>query len=207
MNRVFLPVVDNGMRLVHSAFAVCLLQAFHRRPVAIETLSYPYPLGAMDIISNHFLKTDCERMLIIDGDMVFTRADVDNILSHNVDMVGAIYAKKLVGLQLVMSCETDNPWKPDPSADGVDPLIEVEWVGRGFLNIHRRVFETIAKDAPEYELAGEKLVSLWGSMPGGHSEDRFLCERWRGMGGKVYVDQRVTLGHEGQVIFPIKGTY
>jgi len=193
--KIYLPIVDNGMQLVRSSYTLCLLNAMHRRPIAVEKISYPYPLGAMDIITNHFLKTDCERMLIIDGDMIFGRHDVDMILEHDADIVGAVYAKKVVGCELVMSALSDE-WD-----NGENPLMEVEWVGRGFINIHRRVFEAM-HPCETYQLGGETLNAYWESMPGGHSEDRGLESLDSGNAGLLMDDVRFV--HATELAYPLQ---
>lgn len=53
---------------------------------------------------------------------------------------------------------------------------------------------------------GKPIVEFWKTMPGGHSEDFDFCDRWRALGGKILVDQRITAQHEGSVVYPISGT-
>lgn len=203
---IFLPIINNGMGLVRANYAALLMDAMNGRRIHWTSIGYPYPDGAMNMATAEFLKSPCERMLIIDGDMVFKRRDVDLLLSHEIPICGAVYTKKALGMHLCLSTVEERPFADDAWKEGVAPLVEVEWVGRGFLSIHRSVFEAMW-DAPEYQAEGKTQKAYWKLMPGGHSEDRFLCEKWRSLGGKVFVDQRITLGHEGTACFPIPGTY
>jgi len=82
--------------------------------------------------------------------------------------------------------------------------------------IHREVFERMDEEglAPEYQDDKTKRVErdFWrvGVRPtlDGHprylSEDWYFCQNWLDIGGKVFIDTRVQLGHIGAVAFPLQ---
>lgn len=164
----------------------------------------------MNIIGNAFIKTDAEEMFLTDQDIVFKPQDVTWLFSHDAPFVGGIVPKRTLGLELAIF-----PYEPladDPHAEGVNPLVDAS-CGRGFVRIHRSVFESLKDHVPTYQDDqevngnGELRYEFFRSMPGGHSEDFSFCELYRKHGGKTYIDQRIVLGHEGSVIYPIQGTY
>lgn len=188
---------------------MALSDALKDREIVMQGLGYPYPDGAMNIATSDFLSTQCDRMLVIDTDIIFKPSDVKMLLSHDVPFVAGVYPKKKPGLELV--CEPlngENPFAKNPFAEGVEPLIEVKRVARGFMSVHRSVFEKLNRLTLSYvDPAGKTQKLFWKCLSGGHSEDYRFCDQMRSVGIKVLVDQRVCVQHEGSIIFPIKGTY
>ncbi len=202
---IFLPLIDNGMGLCRMDYTGSLLNAMSGRDFEWTRVGYPYPEGARNIATHEFLESKCDRMLMIDGDMVFTREHVNMILSHDVPIVGGVYCKKKLGLHLVL--DSDSVFSKTPMAANVNPLVEVNWTGTGFMMIHRSVFEKMKPNAPECEMEGMRMNAFWRNELGGHGEDVNFCNAWRALGGKVFVDQRCTLQHEGHAVYPIPGTF
>ena len=197
--KLFFPIVDNGLGLSRtswgvSMFALGISSALDNCEITVESLSYPYPDGAMSIVTKLFMESDAERMITIDTDLIFTPRDVSMLLSHDVPFVAGIYPKKVRQLEFPIEPLDPNTtpselFAPDPFAPGVEPLVEVKSTARGFTNIHRSVFETCG--------------SQWKNMPDGSSEDFELCQRMRAAGIKVLIDQRILLRHEGSAVYPL----
>lgn len=212
MDSIFLPIIDNGGGNSRTAwglsmFALGLSNVLDGRKVIAEGISYPYPDGACNLASGMFLDSKCDRMVIIDTDEVFKPQDVELLLSHDVQFVSGLYPKKKPGLEFpVVPLESDlNPF----ADDGRPYPREVARCARGFLNVHRSVFEAMIPHVPKYhcdETNSERYL-FWKGLPGGHSEDFAFCDLWRSLGGKVLVDPRITVKHEGSCSYPIPGTY
>lgn len=214
MKKLFLPIIDNGIGLSRTNWAIAMFalgisSVLKQWEIVATSISYPYPDGAMNIATHDFLESDCDRMLVIDTDIIFTPKQVEWILSHDAGFVAGIYPKKKEGLELCCApLNGQNPFAPDPLAEGVRPLVEVARVGKGFINVHRDVFEALKSETTEFDGEGNrKMREYWRTLRGGHSEDFDFCDRIRAHGFKVYVDQRCTLRHEGSAIYPIKGTW
>lgn len=213
MAKLFFPVIDNGGGISQTAWGMSMfalgLSGFMRgHEVVAQGLSYPYPDGALNVATADFLETDCDRMVIIDTDESFEPRHVQMLLSHDVPFVAGLYCKKQPGFTLVFEpIGETNPFSSDPNEG--DPLVEVARVARGFLSVHRSVFELIAPSVPEYLDAqtGRMQRQFWRTLPGGHSEDFEFCDRYRSLGGRVLVDKRVVVYHHGNIRFPIPGTY
>jgi hypothetical protein len=173
-------------------------------------ISFSSPDGAMNIATDDFMQSDCERMVIIDTDIIFSPADVAMLLSHNEDFVSGLYPQKRPGLYWpVELLGEQEAFAKNPFAEGVNPLVKVKRAPKGFVNIHRRVFGKVATVSETYwnPQTQRNQPVYWKTLPGGHSEDFQLCDTWRGLGGDVFVDQRILLKHEGNIIYPIEGTY
>ena len=203
------------MGLCRAKWATSLLGAalngcFSGREVTYLQLSYPYPEGACNIIANAFLNSSAHEMFLMDIDIVFTPQDVNWLFEHDAPYVGGVVPKRCLGLHIAVF--NHEPFAEDPHAEGVNPLVDAS-CGRGFVRIHRSVFESLKDKVPTYIAdqetngMGEKRYEFFRSKPGGHSEDFSFCELYRSHGGKTYVDQRVVLKHEGAIVYPVKGTY
>jgi hypothetical protein len=204
---LFCPILDNGMGLVTAGFAMSFAIGLNGRRFKGARISFPNPDGAMNMATEMFLESDCERMFIADGDLIFTKRDVDFLLSHDVPLVFGCYPKRILQWTLCGSVlEGTNPFVPDPMAEGVNPLVAVDWMGKGFMSVHRDVFATLEPATPVYDSldTGNPIHEFWKSLPGGHSEDKQFCRAYRASGGAVYADQRIILQeHQGQFSFPV----
>lgn len=209
---LYVPVIDNGGGLSRTSWAMsmmgfCLSEAVRDRKIVFNSISYPYPDGACNIATADFLDSGCDRMLIIDTDEAFEPRHTNMLLSHDVPFVAGMYCKKKPGFELVVDLLPDTKFPSDPNVG--DPLFEVARVARGFLSVHRSVFKKMADTVPSYTdpETGREQKLFWQCLPGGHSEDFAFCDKWRSLGGKVMVDRRIVVWHDGNARYPIPGTY
>ena len=208
---LMIPVIDNGLGLSRSSWALSLAAAClgHLRnfDVTLTSISYPYCDGALNIATQDFLESDCDEMLVIDTDVIFTNQHLEWLFSHDAPLVYGLYPKKKLGLEFpCVPLESD----PQPFAeDGRGPLREVARVARGFMRVHRSVFEGLKPHVKKIVCAetGRDQWVFWKPLDGGHSEDFAFCDLYRSHGGKVLVDSRICAQHEGSAVYPIKGTY
>jgi|694.fasta_scaffold86412_3 hypothetical protein len=111
----------------------------------------------------NFLQTDAEYLLFIDADIFFSGKDVLKILSHEKDIVCALYPKKMVEWDLVKKAVLDGEKNlqdfsaeyvvnliDEPSNIDLTGLAEIKHGGTGFMCIRRNVFETLADKVPSY---------------------------------------------------------
>lgn len=208
---LYYPIIDNGMGLSRTSWAFSMLMAgltvLRKYKVSPQAISFPYPDGAMNIATFEFLESGCERMVVIDTDVVFTPNDLEMLLEHDEPLVFGLYPKKQPGLIFpVIPLEGDET----PFAnDGRPDLREVACCARGFMSVHRSVFELMK---PHCVLETNDQTScdnyaFWTKLPGAHSEDFAFCNLYRKLGGKVLVDRRICCRHDGHVSYPIPGTY
>lgn len=207
--RLFFPIIDNGMGLSRTSWALSMISSIGalraEYDIEFQSISYPYPDGAMNIATQCFLESACDEMIVIDTDVVFDHQHLVWLLSHDVPLVFGLYPKKKPGLEFpVQSIGEENPF-----SIGGDPLVEVARVARGFMRARRAVFEGLKPHVEKIECAetGREQWVFWKPLPGGHSEDFAFCDLYRKHGGKILVDQRITARHEGSAVYPIPGTY
>ena len=79
-------------------------------------------------------------------------------------------------------------------------IIEVDGVGTGFLKINRFALEKLWDMSEEYISEGEKHRMVCDiKVENGDliSEDYILCNKWKSLGYKVWLDPTITLNHIG----------
>ena len=169
---------------------------------------------ARNSITSGFLESDCTHLLFIDSDLIFSADHIRRIISHDEDLVGGTYCKKMEGPPQFV-CNS----LPDPTIKCDDRgLIQVKYVGTGFMCIKRNVFVEMIRAFGEemwYTLDHDRKrveYDFWGcqvyKFPDGSrrylSEDWWFCQKWLDLGGKVFMDLQCVLKHSGSAIYPLK---
>ena len=112
MNRnkpIFYPIIDNGMGLSVTAWAVSMLGAMQGEGIFCH-ISTPYPSYAMDVATHHFLQSECDEMVLIDTDLVFTPLDLQHLMEHQDEpLVFGVYPKRKVQFDLPLVTLPDKP--------------------------------------------------------------------------------------------------
>jgi len=206
MPKYFIPVINNGSQLVHSEYAASLFAAgvylAKKHPsfeMEVSCITYAYPVQAMNIATNQFMQSDCDTMVVIDGDETFLPWHLEALLSHKEPLVFASYCRKMRGKHLTLQ------YLPvTPEREG--PLVEVARAARGFMAVKREVFEAFKSHVPTYvdPDTDATCYAYWQSDVGYSSEDFWFCDKWRELGGKILVDSRFTVNHKGWVTFPME---
>ena len=99
-----------------------------------------------------------------------------------------------------------------PAAADADGFVEVRHAPTGFMLIARSALERMARELPELRYTADPLsdgtpapwphyrfFDIMVEPDGGRylSEDFAFCERWRGLGGRVFIDGQSDLVHHG----------
>lgn len=198
-------------------FVQCMfaLQAAKPFPIQLHICQGDGVARSRNMLACEFLRSDCDVMLQIDCDLIFSPEHVARIVNHNVPVVGGSYPKKQDGrLEWVMNTlPNQNEQKPTPGG-----LLPVRYVGTGFLCVQRQALEQMRDRYPEssyqadygnnqrdFEFFPMRVYREKQSDPGRYlSEDWFFCQRWLDMGGTVYLDTGTILRHIGPAVFPLQ---
>ena len=147
-----------------------------------------------------FLETDCTDLVFIDADLRFECDALIRLCSYDKDVVAGIYPYK--------DCEESYPVNhlPGPIKYEPDGLIEVFGAPTGFLKIKRHVLELLAKSSDRFPAKDDKKTGIrkipiifertfnnntrWGG-------DYTFCNKWRAIGGKIYIDPFMLFEHYG----------
>lgn len=202
--KIFVPLIDNGGGNVRSHFFMSFLHAFRGIDVHVAHVSDSLAPRARNTAAYLFMESGCEDLLFVDGDIVFKDHHVEMIMGHSAKdfpVIAGLYPKKQKDLSWVINT------LPDHVPNETDKPVAVRHAGTGFMRINRSVFERMSTFTESFTNHGVKQfnffpVGVFGSEY--LSEDWAFCDKWTMLGGKVHVDPRIQLQHEGSVFYPLQ---
>jgi hypothetical protein len=160
----------------------------------------------------HFLASDFTDLLFVDDDMQFEPGAVLRLLGSDKPLIGG------VGRMRVQKPNSDPAvwcWRPlrGPAGELIQDemgAIEARGFGAAFMLINRRVFADMVAAHPDWKRDGapdwpadlraryfEFFTQSERDEHGELSEDYGFCHRWRQLGGRVWIDPEIRLGHVG----------
>lgn len=197
------PEIETQMALLHTLRD--LEKAGHKM-----TMKYIVKDSMIPKTRNQFvmdaLDRGCTDLVMLDDDVVWERQAILRLLSHDCDVVGGVYPKRVDPLQYPVRL------LPGAKLDQDTGLMEVKYLPAGFLRMTDRCLKAMVEryrhlrykdeDCP----GGFATALFWfdlhpddddaGLVPWG--EDFTFCRRWREMGGKVMLDTLLRFGHMGR---------
>lgn len=149
-----------------------------------------------------------ERLMWIDSDVSFAPAAVEQLIRHDLPIVAGLYPKK--GARAFAVYFEDDTKELQMGEGGY--LLDVKYVGTGFLLTHRMVYDDIRRTfgLPMCNTKwGQPTVPFFLPMvvPDGADgfwylgEDFAFCERARQAGHKITIDSTIRLGHIGKYAY------
>lgn len=156
---------------------------------------------ARNSVVRDFLESDCTELLFLDADVDWEPKDLLQLCRRDLDVVGGVYPYRREGGE-------DMPVRMMHGVDAGsirDGLLEVEGLPTGFLKIKRHVIEKLAALAPRYFDKVYETALVFDRPTPGPDKTRWggdidFCNRWRALGGKLYADVELRLGHSGTII-------
>jgi hypothetical protein len=142
-----------------------------------------------DCVSHFMDDPSFTHLFWIDADIGFEPKAAFRLLNSGYDVVAGVYPKK--GENAGFAADVSDLVVGD---DGFAPIDEAP---TGFMCIKRSVIEDMSR-------AGIGKHEFFDTMhvDGGYlSEDYAFCRRWSSIGGKVYVDARSDLTHQGTKLY------
>lgn len=166
---------------------------------------------ARDELAKVTLEKGFDRVLFIDTDLKITYDNIIRILSHDVDIVAGLYARKVV----------DAFWEIAVSkqVEPVNGLIPIEGAGGGFVAIKANVFKVMKDTQPQHSSVegGGRDYHNWFFQGTVHCEKypqgRFMGEDhgffyWAQRAGFTpYADVSFFIPHTGEADYPLQDVY
>ena len=136
-------------------------------------------------------------LLFVDSDMAWTPQDVIRLIGHEEHVVSGVYRRKDDEQTIVALPKTDVA--PDEKG-----RLEVRAAGTGFLRIDRAAYLKLWAGSETYERGGKKFRAVFEGNNLETDEDFSMCDRWRKMKGKIYLDTQVMVGHHGTKLYRVE---
>jgi glycosyltransferase involved in cell wall biosynthesis len=140
------------------------------------------------------IESDVDDIIFIDADQGWNPTDIFKLLNHPVDVVGGLVPKKSeeIGFNVKIL--------PDSLTINADGLMEVEYIGTGFLRLSRKVMHAVWDSCTPYTNNGTEcrmvfdLQIIDGELV---SEDNIFCKKCKDLGFKVFIDPEINCDHIG----------
>ena len=164
-----------------------LIALFKARPdMRLIIKQSPYVHDNREQVAVDFLQTDCTHLFFVDSDMLFKPDVLDTLLSHDKDIVGARYYKRMgkEGVPIVKS-RYDLPGMSLPNH-----IYKNYALGGGCMLIKRAVFEKMPR--PWFSL---------GTVDNWLGEDVFFCRKAKENGIEVWEDPTLEVLHIGEKLY------
>lgn len=159
-----------------------------------------------DMICAKFLASEATDLFFIDDDVVWEPGAMLSMLRQPVDVVACIYPQRKD--PITFNCRFIQE-RPELWADKETGLLEVDGVPAGFLRISRKCLERMKEEYASKRFADKYAPegyawALFDNIHNGdlyYGEDYSFCKRWRDIGGQVWIDPRILMGHIGYKTF------
>jgi hypothetical protein len=158
---------------------------------------------ARALIVAQFLASSCDALVFIDSDVCWESGALLKLLDAPVDMVAGIYPQRKDPINYCVK------WIDKPDLIAENGLLQVAGVPAGFMKLSRKQLERMVEQYPDTEFYVEnaKDNKAWALFCdyriGKHKmgEDYSFCRRWIDIGGKVWIDPEIKMGHTGYKTF------
>ena len=164
------------------------------------------PRGRNALVARAMHNPRATHLMFLDADIGFDPEYILMLLQEDVDVIGGGYPKKSLPIDYVIN--------PINDGESDDAKAEVERIGTGFLLMKREVFSRMAEGMPELKYTddcgldpsiNEHLYAFFECGLFGEkvfmSEDWLFCNRWRTLGGRIFISKRFALTHVGTYAF------
>lgn len=153
---------------------------------------------ARNAVVRDFLASDCTDLMFLDADVDWEPPDIVQIARRELDVVGGVYPYRRDGSE-------NMPCRMMEDRRIIDGLIEVEGLPTGFLKIKRHVLEKVAAQSPKYFDGIHETALVFDRPDPGPDKTRWggdiaFCNKWRALGGRLFADAELRLGHTGTMV-------
>lgn len=156
------------------------------------------------LIVAKFLDTEGTDLVFVDADIIWQEGALVRLVDAPVDFVAGIYPQRKDPLQY---CVQYLPKKELQAAE--TGLLEVAGVPAGFMRCSRAMLDRMVKYYSDTEFYCETapnnvawaLFDPWRDGKLKFGEDYSFCRRWRNIGGRVWINPEIKMGHVGYKTF------
>lgn len=151
-----------------------------------------------------FLDSDGTDLVFVDSDVAWQSGALTSLIDRPVEFVAGLYPQRKDPINYCVQ------WIPDrPDLIAENGLLEVAGVPAGFMRLRRDMLERMVQAYPNTEFYCEEAPdkrawALFGDYRVGKikfGEDYSFCRRWRDIGGRVWIDPEIRMGHVGYKTF------
>lgn len=208
-----IPTIDGSIRSECVLSLMTAQRLLFEKKIESDVLviaDCPYLPTARNTLVAMFLRDpEATDLLFVDADVGFDANAALRLLDRPEGIVAGVYPLKRDngGWPVVMKRQDGVPL-------GRNGLIEADFLPTGFMRIKRRVFELLIEAHPHLQYADSVIETLgdgtlraaWDFFHMGidsqsqryTTEDYAFCQRWRDIGGTLWIDPNIDFAHVGK---------
>lgn len=158
---------------------------------------------ARAVMVTKFLSGAGTDLVFVDNDVCWEAGALLRLVDYETDLVAGIYPRRADPVDFpIRYIEERSELHADPETG----LLEVAGVPAGFMRCSRSMLEQMrwSYAGLSYERHGRETLGIFEPYKMDRrklSEDYSFCQRWRDIGGKVWVDTEILMGHVGMKSF------
>jgi glycosyltransferase involved in cell wall biosynthesis len=140
------------------------------------------------------VEEDFDDLIFIDSDEEWDPEWIFKLLAYKEEVIGLPVVKK--SDQMMFNIKA----LPTGLKTQQNGLMEVEAVGTGFMKISKSALKNVWDVSDEYQNEGRTCRMVFDvKVVDGQlvSEDNIFCQKWRNLGGKVFIEPSMTVNHIG----------
>lgn len=203
MRRVFLAIPTLTGKCLPGTESAIQMMAMEAESVGWKFTQFRWSQDSLiaharNVLIAKFMESDATDMFCLDADVVCGPGAFTRLLSHDADVVAAIYRAKVDEIRFPVV-----PLEGGATQDPRTGLLEVKDIPFGFVRIRREAIQRMIDAEPDnwfHANNAERTIChalfnteirdrlFWG-------EDYYFCRKWRELGGKIYVDPEIRLAH------------
>ena len=188
-------ILLDAMNIIHRGDKFCMAEDIGNSDIA----------GSRGALLAAFVRSKCDTLVFIDDDVFWEAGALIQLIDYPVDLVGGIYPKKQDPFEWPFKIAVKEEYPTDPETG----LLEVLGLPGGFMKISRNCAEKMIEAYPRQTLRSTTefsqfwpLFDPYEMLDGNRlSEDFSFCQRWIDIGGKVWANLEIELGHIGYKTF------
>lgn len=156
------------------------------------------------LICAQFLASDATHLVFVDSDVSWAEGSLLSLVDAGVDFVAGLYPQRRDPINYCCQWDTSKP-----EIELVNGLVEVLGVPAGFMCLSRAMLEKMTAHYADTQFhcevaPNQTAYDLFGAYRVGRikfGEDYSFCRRWRDIGGQIWVNPEIRMGHCGYKTF------
>lgn len=153
-----------------------------------------------------FLSSKGTDLVFVDSDVCWEPGALVKLVDTPVDLIAGVYPRRSDPIKFSLRFLNDGDELK--SSTGNPGLIEVAGVSAGFMRCSRRMLERMSESYSDllYYREGRTYCGFFDPYRTDDgkrrlSEDYSFCQRWKDIGGSVWIDPAIKMGHVGYKTF------
>lgn len=152
-----------------------------------------------------FMASDYDHLVMVDADVCWQEGAIRRLISHGYDFAAAAYPRREDPISFPVQFDDAT----NVEMDDMTHCIKARAVAAGFIVLSRAALQKMTKEfaSLKYQSSkgnGRDAWLLFSTLKDGDnvlSEDLSFCKRWRDIGGSIWVDPGIMMGHIGPKVF------